>query len=81
MLSWESGVEFGRALAELRALDKRTDALEEGHEALKTELHSLKATVYRAALLILLWAAGLAANLPAERVGEFTGTLLRSLAK
>ncbi len=81
MLTWESGVAFGQALAELRTLDKRTTELEEGHEALKQEVHTLKEMVIRGGLLILLWAAGLAVNLPADRVGELAATFLKSLAK
>ena len=88
MWTWETGVEFGRAIEQLRHHELRLGAtevavqkVEQGHSALKEEVHSLKAMVIRGGLLALLWAAGIAANLPADRVGEFTATFLKTLSK
>jgi len=81
MLSWETGVAFGQALADLRSLDKRTSVLEQDHAELKAEVHTLKSVIMRAALLLALWTAGLVTNLPADRLGEATASLLKALSK
>lgn len=81
MLTFETGVEVGRALAQVRDHSERLPKLEASHAELREEVHSLKALVMRALLLAVLWVAGLVANLPADRVGELAASFLKALAK
>lgn len=74
MLSWETGVQFGQALEQLRSHEARLSHVE-------AEVTTIKALVYRGALVAALWGGGLMLNLPADRVGEMAATLVRALAK
>jgi len=88
MLTWETGVEFGRALEQLRQHDARIGAteaaveqVEQSHADLQKQVHSLRDMMIRGGLLALLWAAGIAANLPADKIGETAASFLRALSK
>lgn len=74
MLSWETGVQFGQALAQLRSHEARLSHVE-------AEVTTIKALVYRGALVAALWGGGLMLNLPADRVGEMTAALVKALVK
>lgn len=74
MLSWETGVQFGQALEQLRSHEARLSHVE-------AEVTTIKALVYRGALVAALWGGGLMLNLPADRVGEMTAALVKALVK
>lgn len=88
MLSWETAVEFGRALEALRhhgetiaAHETRLVAVESGHGDLKREIGTLRTYMIRGAVLVALWTAAIAGNLTAEQAGELAGTTLKNLIK
>ena len=74
MLSWETGVLFGQALEQLRSHEARLTHVE-------AEVSTLKAMVFRVALVATLWGGGLVLNLPADKVGEYTAAFLRAMSK
>ena len=74
MLSWETGVLFGQALEQIKSHEARLTHVE-------AEVSTLKALVYRVALVATLWGGGLMINLPADRVGEYTAAFLRAMSK
>ena len=74
MLSWETGVQFGQALEQIKSHEARLTHVE-------AEVSTLKALVYRVALVATLWGGGLMLNLPADRVGEYTAAFLRAMSK
>lgn len=74
MLSWETGVQFGQALEQLRRHETRLSHVE-------AEVTTIKAVVYRGALVAALWGGGLMLNLPADRVGEIAASLVKALVK
>jgi len=74
MLSWETGVLFGQALEQIKTHEARLTHVE-------AEVITLKAVVYRGALVLALWGSGLMLNLPADRVGEAAATFLKAFAK
>ena len=86
--SWETGVEFGRALEQLRhqeaqlsTHDTRLTILEADHVSITREVKTLREWVIRGGLLVLLWTAAIAGNLTAEQAGEFAGTTIKNLIK
>ncbi len=81
MLDWEQGILFGQALEQLRSHEGRLADAETRLTAVETDHAGLKATVYRGALVGVLWAVGLATNLPADRVGEVAASFLKALSK
>lgn len=88
MLSWETGVEFGRALEQLRhqgdqisTLETRVTAGEANHVDLRREVRTLREWVIRGALLAFLWTGAILGNLTAEQAGEFAGTTIKNLIK
>lgn len=74
MLSWETGVLFGQALEQIKTHEARLTHVE-------AEVITIKAVVYRGALVLALWGGGLMLNLPADKVGEVAATFLRSMSK
>lgn len=74
MLSWETGMQFGQALEQLRSHEARLSQVE-------AEVTTIKALVYRGALVVALWGGGLMLNLPADRVGEMAAALTKALVK
>ena len=74
MLSWETGVQFGQALEQLRSHEARLTHVE-------AEVTTIKAVVYRAALVLILWGGGIMLNLPADRMGEYAATFLKAMSK
>ncbi len=74
MLSWETGVQFGQALEQLRSHEARITHIEE-------EITTIKSVVYRAALVLILWGGGIMLNLPADRMGEYAATFLKAMSK
>ena len=74
MLSWETGVQFGQALEQLRNHETRLTRVE-------ADVLTIKALVYRVALVATLWGGGLMLNLPADRVGEYAATFLKAMSK
>lgn len=74
MLGFEEGIAFGQALAQVREHEIRLTQVEK-------EVATVKSLAIRGALLLILWAAGIGLNLPAERVGEYTGSFLKALSK
>lgn len=74
MLSWETGVLFGQALEQIKTHEARLTHVE-------AEVITIKAIVYRGALVLALWGGGLMLNLPADKVGEVAATFLRSMSK
>ena len=74
MLSWETGVLFGQALEQIRTHEARLTHVE-------AEVITIKAIVYRGALVLALWGGGLLLNLPADKMGELTATFIKGLSK
>ncbi len=74
MLSWETGVQFGQALEQLRSHETRLTKVE-------ADVLTIKALVYRVALVATLWGGGLMLNLPADRVGEYAATFIKAMSK
>ena len=74
MLSWETGVQFGQALEQLRNHETRLTRVE-------ADVLAIKALVYRVALVATLWGGGLVLNLPADKVGEYAATFLKAMSK
>jgi len=81
MLTWETGIAFGRALEQLRSHDRRITDLEEGRKKDQAEVKSTKAILMRGGLVLLLLSAAALTNLPADRVGELVAAILKSLPK
>lgn len=81
MLTFETGVQVGQALAAIKDHGERLPKLEASHAELQQEVHSLRELVMRALLLAVLWTAGIATNLPADKLGEVGAALLKALAK
>ena len=81
MLTWETGIAFGRALEQLRSHDRRITDLEEGRKKDQAEVKSIKAILMRGGLVLLLLSAAALTNLPADRVGELVAAILKSLPK
>lgn len=74
MLDFETGVQFGQALGQIRSNTRRLDALEE-------EVHDLRTLVTRAMLLAALWLVGVAGNIKADTIGEAGAAFLRAWLK
>lgn len=74
MLSWETGVLFGQALEQIKTHEARLTHVE-------AEVITIKAIVYRGALVLALWGGGLMLNLPADKVGELTASFIKGLSK
>jgi|JI10StandDraft_1071094.scaffolds.fasta_scaffold3691585_1 hypothetical protein len=74
MLSWETGVLFGQALEQIKTHEARLTHVE-------AEVITIKAIVYRGALVLALWGGGLLLNLPADKMGELTATFIKGLSK
>lgn len=81
MLSWEDGVKFGQTLEKLASHERRMDRIEGDHEHLQKEVTEAKTLATRVGLVVLLWLAGLAINLPAEKGGEFLASFLKAYIK
>lgn len=81
MLTWETGIAFGRALEQLRSHDRRITDLEEGRKKDQAEVKTIKAILMRGGLVLLLLSAAALTNLPADRVGELVAAILKSLPK
>ena len=81
MLTWETGIAFGRALEQLRSHDRRITDLEEGRKKDQAEVKSIKVILMRGGLVLLLLSAAALTNLPADRVGELVAAILKSLPK
>ena len=88
MLSWDTAVEFGRALEALRnhgdriaSQETRLAAVEAGQGDIRREISTLRTYMVRGAVLALLWAAAIGGNLTAETAGELAGTTLKNLIK
>lgn len=81
MLTWETGIAFGRALEQLRSHDRRITDLEEGRRKDQAEVRTIKAILMRGGLVLLLLSAAALTNLPADRVGELVAAILKSLPK
>lgn len=81
MLTWETGIAFGRALEQLRSHDRRITDLEEGRRKDQAEVRTIKAILMRGGLVLLLLSAAALTNLPADRVGELVAAVLKSLPK
>lgn len=81
MLSWETGVEIGRALEKISSHENRMDRIEADHEHLQTEVSEAKTLAIRVGLVVLLWLAGLAVSIPSERGGEFMASFLKAFLK
>lgn len=81
MLDWETGVKFGQTLEKLSAHDRRMDTIEQHHEHLQTEVTEAKTLAIRVGLVVLLWLAGMAINMPSEKGGEFVASFLKAFLK
>lgn len=81
MLTWETGIVFGRALEQLRSHDRRIGDLEEGRKKDQSEIKNLKALVLRGGLLLVLGGGALGTNVSAERIGEIAAAIIKSLPK
>lgn len=71
MLDFDTGVQVGQAIGEIKAHGRRLDHLEE-------EVADLKALVMRALLLAALWLVGVAGNIKADTIGEAGAAFLRA---
>ncbi len=78
---WDTGVMYGETRAEQRNLGRRLDRVEQDYVGLRAEVSQLRAYLIRGGLLLVLAMAALGTNLGAERLGEFTGTTIKSLIK
>ena len=74
MLTFETGVELGKALSQIRNNTRRIDDLE-------GEMHELRSLVTRALLLGGLWLVGVAGNLKADTIGEGAAAFLKAWLK
>lgn len=74
MLSWETGVQFGQALEQIKSHEVRLSHVE-------AEVATIKTLVYRGALVASLWSGGLLLNVPADRVGEYVAAFLKLTLK
>jgi hypothetical protein len=81
MLTFETGIAVGQALASIKDHSERLLKLEASHAELREEVHGLRDLVMRALLLTVLWALGLATNLPADKIGELAAAFLKALGK
>ena len=81
MLSWETGVEVGRAIERMASHERRMDQIEGDHAHLQAEVTYAKTLAMRVALVVLLWLAGLAINMPSEKGGEFAASFLKAFLK
>lgn len=81
MLTWETGIAFGRALEQLRSHDRRIGDLEEGRKKDQAEFKNLKALVMRAGLLLLLGGGALGTNVSAEDIGKIAAAIIKGLPK
>lgn len=81
MRTWETGIEFGRALEQIRHHEARIAGNEIDIREIRHDLGSLRTYTMRGALLLALWIAAVSTNLPAERIGEIAGTTLKSLIR
>ena len=73
-MSWETGVQFGQALEQLKSHEARLIHVE-------AEIITIKAVVYRGALVLALWGGGIMLNLPADKVGEIAASFLKAVSK
>lgn len=80
-MGWETGIEFGRALEQLRHHEARITEHDHDIREIRGEIGSLRTYTMRGALLLLLWVSAISVNLPAERIGEIAGTTLKSLVR
>ncbi len=81
MRTWETGIEFGRAIEQLRSHEARITDHDLDIREIRHEVGTLRTYTMRGALLLALWVAAISANLPAERIGEIAGTTLKSLIR
>jgi hypothetical protein len=72
--SFLAGLELGKFL-------QRLTALERGHSELRTEFESLKAKGKRVAILAVLWIVALGSNGSVEQAAEFAIAMLRVASK
>lgn len=81
MLSWETGVQFGQALEQLRHHEERITQTEKAVAEVREEVTTIRGYLMRALLLVLLWAAGIGGNMTAETVGSTIAETIRALKK
>jgi len=74
MLDFETGVQIGQAIGEIKAHGRRLDHRE-------GEVADLKQLVMRAMLLAALWVVGVGGNLTAEQIGQAGAALLQAWLK
>ena len=74
MPNWETGVQFGQALEQIRSHEARLSHVE-------AEVSTIKALVYRVALVASLWGGGLMLNVPADKMGEYVAAFLKATLK
>lgn len=74
MLSWETGVQFGQALEQIRSHEARLTHVE-------AEVTSLRSIIIRGGLLLALAAAGALTNISAETAGEAAASFVKALRK
>ena len=74
MPSWETGVQLGQALEQIRSHEARLSQVE-------SEVSTIKTLVYRGALVASLWGGGLMLNVPADKMGEYVAAFLKATLK
>ena len=74
MLDFETGVQIGQALSDIKNNTRRISALE-------TEVGGLKTIIMRSLLLAVLWLIGIAGNLSAQQMGETLAAFVKAWAK
>lgn len=81
MLTWENGVQVGRALEQIKHHELRITQTETGLAEVREEVVTIRGYLFRGMLLAMLWAAGLTGNWSAETVGATLAETIKALRK